>query len=722
MKKFFFVMILLFTFSFLLSCSSKEKVEVKEENRDQDYHIYVLANASGFNGTYDEWLASIRGENATPVELVMMNSVLCWRYVGQQSLIPLYDFSSLTGTKGDKGDQGVPGVKGDTGAKGDKGDTGAKGDKGDKGDQGTIGDAGLSAYEIYKKYYPNYTKSEEEWLDDLINGKLAIEYNENPVVNPIDNPNTNEDPESITVTGEDEMYVGYQQKLVHTVLPLSAIQSVTWSSSDESKATVDQNGFVTALATGTVRIKATSTVNKRITFVFRIVISIEPPIPEIPDMGGYEIVIMNAESALADNDPFLETYSGLDKAFKQQAWREVETAYNCRITVKAYPPEAPWGTPRINWIKDNASTNTSQCDLGVINSNWIHEFAKTNSAVDVTSFYKTYAQKQMDPALKQAGTFHNKLYVATTGLSTTAVNVTFGLYYNYGMVKRLGLYDPAKLFNEGRWNYTGFEKWVREAQAKMGTDKFVLGGHPYLFYYGMTNAAGVKIVDVVLNQTNIKSAASRNAMNLMAKLTQDGCVSTANTWGESKTAEGNDFFDEGVLMITGQLWFVRNYDRWHPNHGLNWEGEPEFGYVPFPYPDDVAKENTRIGTSGLSAYLFVAGRNYPAGVGTEQVYAAMTDMFLRTIRYQEESEGFNARQLIHNYLSTRIDNEASIEAIMYYDSSKTFFDPAHDIYSSYAGTRLRQPSIDVMFNGADFDQTFGGVEAGYEQDFLAVYG
>ena len=532
----------------------------------------------------------------------------------------------------------------------------------------------------------------------------------------------NPDPESITVTGEDEMYVGYKQQLQHTVFPLSAIQNVTWSSSDESKATVDQNGLVTALATGTVRIKATSAVKPKVICNYRITITVEPPVPPIPDMGGYEIIIMNAESALSDNDPFLEKYSGSDKAFKQQAWREVETAYNCKITVKAYPAEAPWGTSRINWIKDNASTNTSQCDLGVVSSNWIHEFAKTSSGVDVTSFYKTYAKKQMDPALKQAGTFHNKLYVATTGLTTTAVNVDLGLYYNYGMLKRLGLDDPATLFNEGKWNYTGFEKWVREAQAKLGDTKKALGGHPYYYYYGMTNAAGVKIADVVLNQTNIKSAASRNAMNLMAKLTQDGCVSTANTWGESKTPDGNDFFDEGVLMITGCLWFVRATNRWHPDNGLNWEGEPEFGYVPFPYPDDVAKESTRIGTSGLSVYLYVAGRNYPAGVGTEQVYAAITDMFLRTHKYQEESETFDARQLIFNSLKTRIDNEASIEAIMYYDSSRTFFDPAHGIYSSTAGTRLRQPSIDVMWNGADFDQTFGGVEGGYEEDFLSVYG
>ena len=41
------------------------------------------------------------------------------------------------------------------------------------GEQGNAGLNGLSAYEIYKQYYPDYEKTEEEWIDDLVNGRLA---------------------------------------------------------------------------------------------------------------------------------------------------------------------------------------------------------------------------------------------------------------------------------------------------------------------------------------------------------------------------------------------------------------------------------------------------------------------------------------------------------------------------------------------------------------------
>ncbi len=94
----------------------------------------------------------------------------------------------IPGEKGDKGDtgatgpqgaQGIQGIqgekgdKGDTGATGPKGDTGAQGEKGDKGDTGMQGDVGLSAYEIYVKLHPEYTGTEAEWMEDVVNGTLS---------------------------------------------------------------------------------------------------------------------------------------------------------------------------------------------------------------------------------------------------------------------------------------------------------------------------------------------------------------------------------------------------------------------------------------------------------------------------------------------------------------------------------------------------------------------
>ena len=55
--------------------------------------------------------------------------------------------------------------------------------------------------------------------------------------------------------------VGETGELTATVLPADAEQSVTWTSADTSIATVDAHGKVTAVAVGTVKIVATSTVD-----------------------------------------------------------------------------------------------------------------------------------------------------------------------------------------------------------------------------------------------------------------------------------------------------------------------------------------------------------------------------------------------------------------------------------------------------------------------------
>ena len=92
------------------------------------------------------------------------------------------------GDKGDSGEQGEQGEKGDSGEKGSDGVNGSDGKDGKDGVDGVNGSDGKdgingsdgkdgvngkSAYEIYKEKY-GYEGTEEQWLDDLVNGRLAL--------------------------------------------------------------------------------------------------------------------------------------------------------------------------------------------------------------------------------------------------------------------------------------------------------------------------------------------------------------------------------------------------------------------------------------------------------------------------------------------------------------------------------------------------------------------
>ena len=79
------------------------------------------------------------------------------------------------------------------------------------------------------------------------------------------------DPTEILINSVDDLTivsVGGTLKLNATVLPVEASQEVLWSSSDTSKAEVDNTGLVSGIAVGPVDITATSAVKGTVKKVF----------------------------------------------------------------------------------------------------------------------------------------------------------------------------------------------------------------------------------------------------------------------------------------------------------------------------------------------------------------------------------------------------------------------------------------------------------------------
>ena len=123
---------ILLAVSVLSSCAEVNPNPVGE-NEKSGKSAYEIAVDDGFQGTYTEWLLSLKGEKGD---------------TGAQGEKGEKGDTGAQGEKGEKGDtgaQGEKGEKGDTGAqgeKGEKGDTGAQGEKGEKGDTGAQGEKG----------------------------------------------------------------------------------------------------------------------------------------------------------------------------------------------------------------------------------------------------------------------------------------------------------------------------------------------------------------------------------------------------------------------------------------------------------------------------------------------------------------------------------------------------------------------------------------------------
>ena len=528
-------------------------------------------------------------------------------------------------------------------------------------------------------------------------------------------------PDSILAVfdGDKQLFIGYTLRFGVEVTPAGVSTSVTWElhKNSEGIAKLSPEGVLTGISEGTARVRCVSTVNGIRSSWVAIEIVKEPELPAIPNLQGYEIIIMNADSALTDIDPFLAGYTQSDKLFKQAAWEEVQTEYNCKITVKAYPAEAPWGQARVNWIIDNATNGTSQTDFGVVSGHWMGQFAAANAGVDTTKYFQLYGKNQIEPALKEASSFNGKYYCVSIGLSGTRNYVIKGMFYNYGMIKELGLESPAKLFNEGRWTYTGFKEWVLQAQAILPENSYVLSGGPSIYWSGMVNSSGVKLADKVSMKLNFTHDYSIETVKLLTDLVAEGCYAINEIGYDEKCLP---FREQRAIFQPGEFWFVRASNRWPAD--LFGEGTTEYGYVPFPYVDTVKKEDTKVNFIGESVVMMIAGRSYPAGVEAEGIYRALQDMYLRTIDKQKADPLYDEVGTKTTSLKSRIDDPESITAAMFYDGSKTIYDPLFDSSFQHDYSGETTTAIINSVKGADAVSEFDAIYSAVETKFIIAYG
>jgi len=528
----------------------------------------------------------------------------------------------------------------------------------------------------------------------------------------VQGPGGDLDPTDIVIQGETQVKEGSNITLTASVLPTGSSQNVTWVSSHETIATISDNGVITAIKEGDTYITVTSQADPTIFSMIKISVIIDSQIDDYPDLGGYVIEIMASTGHSNEHNPFDELYGGLDKLAKQTAWLEVEQLFNCDIQIVDYPVEAPWGPPRQAWLNQQAALNNSQADIIVSTTEWLKTLVDGNSLVDTSSFYQLYGENQMPAALKSATTYKEGLYGLLTS-DVGALNVDKGMYYNIALIDSLGLDSPAKLFNDGEWTYSGFEAYVQEASALLNDDQSVLSGKPVLYWIGMTHAAGVKLVDTVTLSINFDNQYAVDAGNVL----RDIYVNYG--WGDMGwDALVSSFNDGNSIFQAAEYWFIKSADRWKSDM---WDegGNSLFGYVPFPYPDNIDRSNTRTSGGDGQCYMMSAGRQYPGGVTAENVYWAFTEMMIRTGEELKDDPSFDEETLMRTSAEKKLDDTESVTAIVFFTKDKVMFDP---IYGIYPYATYLSPALEaVVRDGADYSETLDNEAPKYRDRMLELY-
>ncbi len=485
-------------------------------------------------------------------------------------------------------------------------------------------------------------------------------------------------PTSITITGNTTVTVGQNITLSASVLPANTTnKSVKWESVRPEYASVDQSGKVTGVLAGNTVIKVISLADEKITKQIAVKV-VDNGGNELPDLGGYTIKIAQAGHALYEIDPFHDDYKALNKEAKKKAWEWVEDNYNVEIEVVPYPDYAEWGTPRWQYIEQQAQLGTAEYDFYTVPDSQIGRFVEAGALHDVTTWYAQYGKGYMDSTYESSGKFKGSIYSITDGESGI-YNV---LYYNINLLAKLGMEKtPAQLFNDGEWTYSKFEEYAIAAQTKLNaldanTTYYAVAGNPVYLWAGMSEAGGVKLADVARLDMDIKNPISIDAVDTLK------AIKTANAMSPAKEVDAGitSWMQNRALFASGDLWFVKTSNRWPAD--LWGPGDAtKYGYVPFPRPDGIAKEDQKIGLGGTATFVMPIGRDY-TGFGdectAENIYRALVDTFLKTEQFQKEDPLYNEEANLIEHAKKYADSDDSVEAFVYMASRTKvvgFFDP-----------------------------------------------
>jgi len=505
------------------------------------------------------------------------------------------------------------------------------------------------------------------------------------------NPDAGSSLQSITISGKSTLKVGDEATYTTKFTPESfENKAVKWSSSDETKLVIDQNGKAQAVQAGQAYIYAASEAVSTVKGQKKIVINdSEVDGGDYPNLQGYTIRIAQAETNLSDFDPFLEGYKQSDKAAKQQAWRDVEELFNCTIEVAAYPSSAEWGPSRWSYIENQAALGISDYDFLTVPDSKIPRFVEAGALISMEDFYVLHGNNMMDPSFITSGSYQGNLY----SFNTSKNNIYNVMYYNIPLLKTLQQYnedleEPAQIFLDGEWTFERFEEYCQDVQDTMAKafpgfgeagnadqEYFAVSGWDSYWWVGLASNDGEPLADTTAMTININTPHKQQAAEVVKNLYTKKLAASSQSVDQNVTQ-----WNEGkALFNTGDLWFVKADNRWS---STLWGADTRYGYVPWPRANDVDFDEIQVALGGTATWVMPIGRDYePYGeeCTAENIYWAIAELYKRADELHKSSDDYDAVTELNNTAAKFADSEASKQAYIYMQNlikeGKGYFDP-----------------------------------------------
>ena len=542
----------------------------------------------------------------------------------------------------------------------------------------------------------------------------------------------------IKINGKDTLYVGETYTYETEFNQTDSNQEIIWSSSDETKLTIDSKTGVALAIEETkeegIFIYATAPDKHNIKGSKKVFI-IKPGDhdPVYPDLQEYTIRIAQDEVYLHNTDPFLERYKGADKAAKQQAWREVEELFNCKIEVAAYPGHADWGLWKWLYILNQAKLGISDYDFLTVPDSKIPTFVEGGALHSMEEFYVLHGNNMMDPSFITSGSYQGNLY----SFNTDKNNIYNVMYYNIGLLETLQQYneelqEPARIFLDGEWTFEKFEDYCQEVQDTMaqafgaagtagdaGQEYWAVSGWDSYWWVGLSSNDGEPLADTTAMTININTPHKVQAAEVVKNLYTKKLAATPQSVDQNVTQ-----WNEGkALFNTGDLWFVKADNRWS---STLWGEDTRYGYVPWPRANDVDFDEIQVALGGTATWVMPIGRDYSQygeECTTENIYWAIAELYKRTDELFKSDETYDPIAEQNKLAAKFADSEDSQAAYIYMQDliqeGKGYFDPLVTSDNS-VGSLYTNSTARTTIKGAVTQYCATGTVATWEEAISAL--
>ncbi len=298
------------------------------------------------------------------------------------------------------------------------------------------------------------------------------------------------------------------------------------------------------------------------------------------DFDGYEFVIAEACYYDSEDRPNMEAgASELSDAILARN-KAIEEKFNCKITYEYYDPTSFYNEMYPLIMSGEKVADIMDVTLFTYGKLSVGDYLYDMSKLPGVDFKQDHWLKIYD----DTAVLPSGIRYGASAMFANPYTHGFGIYFNKRLISELGLEDPYKLLDEGKWNWDTFSTMLNKAMKDVDSDAVYGNSDIYSITGGLDGgltafylANGEKMFEIADDGSVKYAMTGKNVIPTLTKMKSMFSAPGAYFYGGGDSSLCTEKF------INGEVTFYINLTT--RGQALR-EMEDDFGLVPIPMAPD----------------------------------------------------------------------------------------------------------------------------------------